>query len=174
MLWRKNRRDRSPPEPPASCCCFGAHALSVAPGDRYLVRCLSSQFTAVSFISPEQLSQLDGGHPLLTTFFDYPIYFTQLSLSFGLSTPVRASISSEANSQDRRGNTALQSLDLQLRMMPNESAFLVGLGQLEPHKADVMPNWSNKSGSIAETFSQTKQRQNNLGICAFILALSQG
>lgn len=123
-LGRKDGRDGPPPELPPSCCSCGLrprqwHRRQIP------VRCLSSRFTAVNSISPEPLGQLDGGHPLSTTFFDYPISATQLSLSFGLSAPVRASVSSEANSQDRRGNNSFPPSDPQPKMMLNESAFLL-------------------------------------------------
>lgn len=100
--------------PTAACLCSAAlmpchecHCLTlwVASGDGF---CVTSSLPVHSrhLVSLESLSQLDRGHPLLTTAFDYPIYLTQPSLPFGLSAPVTASVSSDVNSQDRRGRTA--------------------------------------------------------------------
>lgn len=152
-LRRKKRRASSPAEPPpphCRCCPCSTHALSqAASGDGFRVAS-SLPVHSRLFVSLESLRQLDRGHPLLTTFFDYPIYLTEPSVPFGLSAPVTASVSSEANSRDRRGNSLTPS-DPQPRSMPNASPL--GLGQLAPHKADAMPNWPNKSESVAETFS---------------------
>lgn len=118
-------RDRPPPQPPPSCCSCGAQARSVAQAtDTCAVPLLPVHSRQLHL--PESLGQLDGGHPLSTTGFDYPISSAQLSLSFGLSAPVRAPVSSEANSQDRRGNNSFPPSDPQLKVMLNESAFLLG------------------------------------------------
>lgn len=115
VLWGK-KRTSSPAVclPPHCCLCSGSthachecHCLTlwVASGDEF---CVMSSLPVHSshLVSLESLSQLDRGHPLLTTVFDYPIYLTQPSLPLGLSAPVMASMSPEANSQDRRGSTA--------------------------------------------------------------------
>lgn len=118
--WGWRRGGQRGPAPQLSVChptaasvpaalmpCRDCHCLTlwVASGDGF---CVTSSLPVHSshLVSLESLSLLDRGHPLLTTVFDYPIYLTQPSLPFGLSAPVMTSMSSEANSQDRRGSTA--------------------------------------------------------------------
>lgn len=105
--WEGKGKDCSPAEPPPpQCRCYSSitQALSVASGDRFCV-VSSLPVHGSHSASLESLSQLDRGHPLLTAVFDCPIYLTQLSLPFGLSAPVMASMSSEADSRGRRGNS---------------------------------------------------------------------
>ena len=108
--WRCGGKRGPDPQPsvchPTVACLCPVTSVTVSPRGSCLemdsVCCLHSQ----SLGFPGVAEQLDRGHPLLTTVFDYPIYLTQPSLPFGLSAPVMASVSSEANSQDRRGGTA--------------------------------------------------------------------
>lgn len=102
--WEGKGRTSSPAEPPPPWChCYSSstQASSVAAGDRFSVAS-SLPVHGSHSASLEPLSQLDRGHPLLTAVFDYPIYLTQLSLPFGLSAPVMASVSSEANGRLRQ------------------------------------------------------------------------
>lgn len=130
-LWRK-KRTSSPAEclPPHCCLCSGSTrtlsgvSLSHPVGSIWrwiLCDVFPSPIHSSHLVSLESLSHLDRGHPLLTTVFDYPIYLTQPSLPFGLSAPVMSSMSSEANSQDRRGKHSLTPSDLELGRMLNES-----------------------------------------------------
>lgn len=152
-LWRKIRRALSPPEPPP----HPAHTSRSYPVSSTWGRI----FCAVSFL-PVHSSRLHfpgvaepvrwRSSPINHIFWlSYLLYPTE-PLSFGLSAPVRASMSSEANPK-----TGEETQPYTSRSLAENDAewvcFSVGSGQLAPHKADVKPNWPNKSESIAETFS---------------------